>query len=145
MDGGRKPRERKEGLHTAEGDCTHDPPPGKKIDGDRSENANADLGKIKELVQKKKGGKLVGKKNLQQNIKLATRMLSSAHFIVQSRRLRVEQDGSKERKRARHRSEVRSRCPAAGRHAVINEAAAKTINSSHGDTGHMEVRPSLTT
>lgn len=55
MDGGREQREGKgrEGLLTAEGDCTHDPHRA-KIDGNETGNANAGLDKNKEFVQTEK-------------------------------------------------------------------------------------------
>lgn len=59
----------------------------------------------------------------------------------------VEHDGRKEKKGrgTRYLSELCSQCPVAGRHAVLNEAAAQTISSSHSVIGHIEVRTSLTT
>lgn len=55
-----------------------------------------------------------------------------------------EKEEEKERG-TRHQSEVCSQRPVAGRHAVLNEAAAQTISSSHSVIGHGEVRTSLTT
>lgn len=59
----------------------------------------------------------------------------------------MEHDGRKEEKDGgtRHHSELCSQCPVAGRHAVLNEAAAQTISSLHSVIGHIEVRTSLTT
>lgn len=63
------------------------------------------------------------------------------------RSLTVEHDSRKEGKErgTRYQSEVCSQRPVAGRHAVLNEAAAQTISSLHSVISHGEVRTSLTT